>query len=251
MQHTSFFRFEIVEKLLRQPANNGRRLASDEIVITMLRPEEAAEPEDRSMLVALLSNEERERLVRFRFESDRLLFLISRALVRITLSRHEDVQPEAWRFQVGSHGRPEIALPRSRLRFSLSRRRGLAACAVVLDRDIGLDVEYVSNLPIDVVEHFFSPRERFDLNSNPLEARKGLFFEYWTLKEAYIKARGLGLSLPMDQFSLVKGVDDRWRVVSDSQLPDESERWLFWSWRMGSDHQMALAIDQTVHADKN
>jgi 4'-phosphopantetheinyl transferase len=250
MQGRSTFRIEFVEGLVCQPATDRRQLTPTEVVVTMARPSDAAEPEQRSMLMALLSDEERQRLTRFHFERDRLLFLVAHALVRITLSRHASIEPQSWRFRTGSYGRPEIAESRSRLRFSLSRRHGLAACAVILDRDIGLDVECISkDSPIDVAERFFSPRERSNLLSTSIDMRARLFLEYWTLKEAYIKARGLGLSLPLDQFSLDKGADDRWRLAAEPPLFDDPERWRFWSWRAGDDHQMALAVDQSDLVD--
>ena len=196
--------------------------------------------------MALLSDDERERLTRFRFERDRALFLAAHALLRITLSRHTNIEPYAWRFCKGSHGRPEIAEPRSRLRFSLSHTHGLAACAVVLDRDVGLDVEYLSNdPPIDLADRLLSPRERCDILSVPIDARASLFLEYWTLKEAYAKARGLGLSLPLDQFSLYKDTDGRWRTALEPPPHEDIVRWWFWSWHVSNDHQMALAIDQS------
>lgn len=251
MQGRSTFRIEIVEGLVYQPASGRRQLAPTEVVIATARPGEVAEPEQRSMLMALLSDEERQRLTRFHFERDRLLFLVAHALVRITLSRHASIEPQAWRFRTGRYGRPEIAEPRSRLRFSLSRRHGLAACAVILDRDIGLDVEYISkDSPIDVAERFFSPRERSSLLSTSIDTRARLFLEYWTLKEAYIKARGLGLSLPLDQFSLDKGTDGRWRIAAEPPRYDDPERWRFWSWRVSNDHQMALAVDQSDLVDR-
>jgi 4'-phosphopantetheinyl transferase len=245
MRDASPYRVEIVEGLVNQPAKGRRQLASTEVVVALARPDEVGEAEQRSTLMALLSDEEKKRLWRFHFERDRDLFLMAHALLRITLSRHASIEPYAWRFRKGSHGRPEIAEPRSRLRFSLSHTHQLAACAVVLDCDVGLDVEYLSSdPPIDLAERFFSPRERCDILNASLDARARLFLEYWTLKEAYAKARGLGLSLPLDQFSLYKETDGRWRIALESPLHEDQERWRFWSWHVRNDHQVALAIDQ-------
>ena len=249
MQDRSTYRVEIVEGLVSDPASGRRELAPTEIVIALARPSESAEREQRSMLMALLSDEERHRLTRFHFERDRLLFLVAHALLRITLSRHASIEPHAWQFRTGSHGRPEIAEPRSRLRFSLSHTRGLAACAIILDRDIGLDVEYVSNdIPIDVAERcLFAPGATRHTHTS-IDDRARLFLEYWTLKEAYSKARGLGLSLPMDQFSLYKDTGGKWRIAVDPTLYEDQERWRFWSWHVSNDHQLALAIDSKWHS---
>jgi 4'-phosphopantetheinyl transferase len=244
MRDRSTYKVEIIEGLVNEPASDRRQLGPTEVVVALARPDEAAEPEQRSMLMALLSDEERQRLMRFHFERDRLLFLAAHALLRITLSRHASIQPYAWRFHTSSHGRPEIAEPGSRLRFSLAHTHGLAACAIVLDRDIGLDVEYLaSGPPLDVVERFFLPREQFEILNASSDVRARRFLERWTLKEAYVKARGLGLSLPPDRFSMYRDADERWQVAFEAPLADDPERWSFWTWRLKNGHQAALAID--------
>ena len=119
----------------------------------------------------------------------------------------------------------------------------LAACAIVLDRDIGLDVEHISrDVPLDVAESSFSSRERSDILGASATVRAKLFLEYWTLKEAYIKARGVGMSLPLDQFSFCKDPGGVWRIVLEQPLCDDPERWQFWSWQVSRNHQVALAI---------
>jgi 4'-phosphopantetheinyl transferase len=217
-------------------------LLATDVILTMARPE-SSDREQYNALVALLSDEERQRMSRFCFERDRLLFLVAHALVRTTLSRFADAPPAAWRFRTGSHGRPEIATPPSRLRFSLSHTRGLAACAVTIDADIGLDVENLSSgAALDVAERFFSPREVRDLFGRPEASRRDRFVEFWTLKEAYIKARGLGLSLPLQAFSVYTDSEGAWRIAFEPPLDDDPERWWLWSSRLGDSHQAALAI---------
>jgi 4'-phosphopantetheinyl transferase len=246
MRETASYKIKVIEDLLSEGASGREPLAPTEVVVALARPDDFAEPKRRSMLAALLSDDERQRLAQFRFESDRQLFLVAHALLRITLSRHADIEPYAWRFRTGSHGRPEIVQSRSRLRFSLSHTCGLAACAVMLDRDIGLDVEYLTaDAPIEVAERFFSPRERSDLFGAKSDARAALFFEYWTLKEAYAKARGLGLSLQPYQFSFHKDSNGRWSIASEPPLYEDPERWQFWSWQASKDHLAALAIGQS------
>jgi len=191
----------------------------------------------------LLSDTEQQRLMRFRFEPDRLMFLAARALVRLTLSRCSDVRPEAWQFKTGTHGRPEISHPRSPLRFSLSHTKGLAACAVILERDIGLDVEALTReLAIDVARRFFSEREVDELLRTPIDGRAIRFLEYWTLKEAYVKARGLGLSLPLDRFSVYNTTHNTWGISFEAALIDDPARWWLRSFRVGDTHQAAIAI---------
>ena len=103
------------------------------------------------------------------------------------------------------HGRPEI-LDRPAgvpdLRFNLSHTDGLIACAVTIGREVGVDVEHVGRrLTHDIAGRFFAPREVADLKSLPVAEQPRVFFDYWTLKEAYIKARGFGLALPLGDFA--------------------------------------------------
>lgn len=206
------------------------------------RPDELTTPEQRATLLAVLSADEKERLERLQFEQDRQLFLAAHALLRLVLSRLADVAPHAWRFCADPHGRPEIAAPPSRLRFTLSHTRALAACAVTFDGDIGLDVENTSRrVTIETADRFFSPRETRALRRAPGSAQPSRFFEYWTLKEAYLKARGLGLSLPLDRFSVYRDRQGVWRIAFAPPVDDDPARWCFWSWRIGDVHQAALA----------
>ena len=95
---------------------------------------------------------------------------------------------------------------------------------------------------MDVAERFFSTRETVSLLGAPIESRAGMFLEYWTLKEAYVKARGLGLSLPLDQFSMYNDSRGEWRISFEPSFEDDPARWWLWSSRVGNSHQMALAI---------
>lgn len=235
----STFNVEIVEGF-DGSVPSPRILARDEVTLGIARP---ADPADAARLVALLSDDEKGRLSRFRFEPDRAIYLAAHALLRQTLSRHSGVAPEAWQFRRGSHGRPEIANPGWRLRFSLSHTAGLAACAVVLDRDIGVDVEDLSRTgAADVAERLFSPLEADAVRQAPIGARGVRFLEYWTLKEAYVKARGLGLSLPLNRFSVSNTTGNTWAISFEPPLTDDPARWWLRSFRIRDTHQAALAI---------
>src|SRR5262249_397343 len=152
-------------------------------------------------------------------------------------------EPSAWRFTSSEHGRPEIVSPEvaPRLRFSLSHTRTVVACAVGAELDIGLDVEDVArDAPLDVAERF-APSERAALEALPSHERKRRFFVYWTLKEAYAKARGLGLSLPLDQ--AVFDLSGREiRVSFGSSAEDDAGAWRFESWVIEGAHRAALAV---------
>ena len=197
---------------------------------------------------ALLSSPELERYQRFHFQRDRYLYLVAHALVRTSLSRYADVGPECWQFSINNYGRPEIDAAQSALpplRFNLSHTHGLAACIVTQAMDCGVDVEREHELGdmMALAETVFSLPEREALAAVPIADRQSRFFDYWTLKESYIKARGMGLSLPLDAFSF-RFVGERLAGVDfDLSLQDESTRWQFEVCRIGaSHHKLAVAI---------
>jgi 4'-phosphopantetheinyl transferase len=199
-------------------------------------------PREHERLLALLSEDERERLHRFRFDADRAAFLLAHGMLRLALSRHAPVAPERWTFQAGPYGRPSIATPPSPLSFSLSHTRGLVACALVRDGSVGVDVEDASRAtPFDVAERYFASAELRDIRATPPGRRARRFFEYWTLKEAYVKACGLGLTLPLDRFEFRRQPDGAWRVAFAPDLADDPARWWFETWSTPT-HQAAVAL---------
>jgi 4'-phosphopantetheinyl transferase len=152
----------------------------------------------------ILAAEEIARMERMRFPERRHLFLVSHLLVRTTLSHYAGRPPGEWRFIRSEHGKPLILAETepSPLKFSLAHTAGLAVVAVTCASDIGVDVERVDR-PVKargLINRFFSPEEAAELGKLPPGRLQDHFFLYWTLKEAYIKALGRGLSHPLDSF---------------------------------------------------
>ncbi|OJH38627.1 4'-phosphopantetheinyl transferase family protein [Cystobacter ferrugineus] len=217
----------------------------DEVHLWIVEPERVTEPRLLAAYLALLGEEERARHQRFRFEKHRQQFLVSHALVRVTLSRYAPVAPQDWRFSTNAYGRPEIAgegLPR--LRFNLSHTDGMAVCAVALDTEVGVDVEHSGRMgqTVELAESFFSPSEVADLHSLPEALQRERFFDYWTLKESYIKARGAGLSLPLDQFAFHLAPGQPPRISFDPRMVDDPETWQFVQVRLSAEHPAAVAV---------
>lgn len=212
--------------------------------VWLARPEDLDDRERRVQLLSLLSGDERRRFEAFRFERDRDLFLTAHALLRLALSREADVSPETWRFDSGANGRPEIAGPSSALRFSVSHTHGLAACAVTRDTSVGIDVEDLQRpAPLDLLPRYFSPSEAEAIEAALPAERTTRFFEHWTLKEAFLKALGVGLSVPLEQISFYRDASRAWQVEF-ARLPtdDLPSNWRFLSWRVRGTHQAALAV---------
>ena len=195
---------------------------------------------------ALLSKDEAERMARLLFERDRRRFLLTRALVRTMLSRYAAVAPAGWAFIANVHGRPEI-LDRPRgvpdLRFNLSHTEGLIACAVTIGREVGVDVEHIQRrLTHDVAARFFAPREVTALKALAADEQAKAFFDYWTLKEAYIKARGFGLALPLGDFAFTLAPPAMPAITFEPTLDDDPATWQFAQDWPTPVHRLGLAV---------
>jgi len=181
----------------------------------------------------ILSPDERERMQRFLFERDRLSYMAAHGLARLALSTFAPVTPEAWDFQYGANGKPEIA--GSTLRFNISHTHGLVACVITMAIDCGIDVERLDR-PTDfhsLAERVLSPDERAALIAVPEAAQPERFFSCWTLKEAYVKARGCGISIPLEQCSFEPRV---------TLLDDDPDDWQFERWAPTAQHVLAVAL---------
>jgi 4'-phosphopantetheinyl transferase len=232
------------------PDEDRLTLADDQVHLWFTFTDEVQDRELLALYERLMSEEERNRQRRFLFARHRHEFLVARALVRTTLSRYAPVSPEAWTFSQNEHGRPEISGPAGPggepwpIRFNLSHTDGLMMVGVVRDREVGVDVEdglrRVSCLAI--ADRFFSPAEMRDLHALDLEGQRVRFFHYWTLKESYIKARGMGLALPLHSFSFRVKQGAPLRVAFDPELQDDPLTWQLALFRATDRHTAALAV---------
>ena len=170
-------------------------------------------------LDSLLLPDERVERDRHRLRRSREELLVSRAFLRVVLSRYSAVPPRDWRFVRNERGRPEVAGPAGApaLSFNLSHTRGLVAAIVTGGGEVGVDIE-----PLDrresferIAERLFDPAEVRALRSLPEPDRPLRFLELWTLKEAILKARGVGLTVPFPRIDFVGGEprSARWHLA--------------------------------------
>lgn len=152
-----------------------------------------------------LSAEERARAARFLVGRDRASFAAAHALARRMIAAAAGVESGALTFQAGEYGKPAVTGPgpASALSFNLAHTRGLVACAVCRGGEVGVDVEAVRDdvQPADLARRFFAASECRVLDATPASERPARFTDLWALKEAYIKAVGLGLSHPLESFA--------------------------------------------------
>jgi len=195
---------------------------------------------------SLLSADERQRHQAFHFDRDRHLYLVAHALLRTSLSRYADARPDTWTFSSQAFGRPEIAdhePPGERIRFNLSHTSGLAACVIARDVDVGIDVECLDR-QVDsesIAPRYFAHHEVRQLAGLSGVERETRFIEFWTLKEAYVKARGNGLSMPLDRFHFQRDSAHEWRIgFADAE--GDPEEWQFACLQPTARHVMSIAI---------
>lgn len=191
---------------------------------------------------ACLDRTELLRADQFRFEEDRCNYMAAHWLVRTALSSIGGIPPAEWRF---SHtpGKPAIdpANGRYELRFNLSRTKGLVACAVCVGSEIGIDVEALapSHARLAVAERFFSSSEVAVLRHTGQDQLANMFFRFWTLKEAFVKATGRGLSRALDSFSFSL---DPISISFHPASADEEKQWQFFERQPTPRHLLALAV---------
>lgn len=209
-------------------------------------PEDASNEAVAQWCVTLLSEDERARCQSFRFDRHRCEYLTTRTLVRTALSYYCSVAPQAWHFQLNTYGKPSVS-PDCGLRFNLSNSPGLVVCLIAKGAEVGVDAEPYQRAEkiAELGAAIFSPQE-----INQLEALRGAerldrALSLWTLKEAYIKARGKGLTLPLNGISFVFGDAEGIHLQLDRRIDDEPRQ----TWRFSlldhASHRIALMTGLT------
>jgi 4'-phosphopantetheinyl transferase len=200
-------------------------------------------------LGAHLSADERERADRFRFPADRRRFTAARGLLRVLLGRTLGVSPREIDFSYGAFGKPALRHPAdSGLEFNLTHSQGMALIAISWGRNVGIDLEFHRqefNFRV-IADRFFTARESGQIEALPESARRSAFFRVWTLKEAFLKARGNGLWLGLDQFEVTTDPDLPPRLLETTWDPNEARRWTLHGLDVTEGFSAAMAVEGVV-----
>jgi 4'-phosphopantetheinyl transferase len=201
---------------------------------------------------ALLSPEERRQQARFRFAKDRRRYLLTRALVRSVLSRYQGVPPQDWVFSAGPRGRPRISAPRLEpaLEFNIAHSADLVLLGVTSGRTLGVDVESLTMRDVDIagLDRYFAAEESTALLALPEPARRRRFFELWTLKESYIKARGMGLAVGLDAVRFEFAGEHGLTLHLAAELADAPQHWRLWQLAPRADYLAAVCAARAAAA---
>ena len=228
------------------PAPTDLVLSGDDVHVWRVRLDQSEACARR--LQPILSADEQARARRFHFERDRKHFLVARGLLRLILSLYLDLEPSQLRFRYGTHGKPSLVTMshHETVSFNASDSGGLALYAITRGRKVGVDLEQIRTdfSCKQIAEQFFSAREKAMLQGLHTEgAIRTAFFDCWTRKEAYIKARGEGLSLPLDQFDVSLLPGEPATLLEMRGDPLEASRWSLHDLNPGPGYAAALAVE--------
>jgi 4'-phosphopantetheinyl transferase len=200
-----------------------------------------------NQLEKVLTEEEADRARRHHFDAGRRHFVVARGVLRTILSRYIGCAPGELGFWHNACGKPFLAFPSGHvsLHFNLSHSGSLALLAITRHRHIGVDLERVRTdvARERIAEHMFSPAETARLRALPLDRQPEAFFQCWTRKEAYIKARGQGLSIPLRQFTVPVDPDEPVRLVEVDPDPTAPSSWYLCDLFPGEGFMAALAVE--------
>ena len=233
------------DNLVWLPAPSDLRLSDNTVHVwraSLAQPTEVIE-----RMAGILSADEHARAARFFLERDQRSFTVARGTLRMILGRYLAVDGRELSFQYNEYGKPSLAQPfnGASLRFNLSHSRGLALFAITSNRDVGVDVEGIRTLAhfAQIAARMFSVYENAVLRSLPPSIQLEAFFNCWTRKEAYIKARGTGLSLPLDQFDVSFAPGEPARLIAIRNEPHEMTRWTLHALLPGHGYVGALVVE--------
>ncbi|MGH9874027.1 MAG: 4'-phosphopantetheinyl transferase family protein [Pyrinomonadaceae bacterium] len=216
-------------------------LAADEVHVWLAKLDDY--PADDLKL--LLSEDERSRAARFRFDKDRNHYVVARALLRKLLAAYLNVGAGELQFSYAEKGKPALdESQRTSLNFNVAHSYGLAIYAFACNREVGVDLEFIREdlANEDIAERFFSQAEIDSLRELPAQLRKQAFFDCWTRKEAYIKARGDGLSMPLDEFDVSLRPGEAAALLRNHKKPNEVTRWSMQSLCVPDGYVAALVV---------
>ncbi|MHA6532883.1 4'-phosphopantetheinyl transferase family protein [Paenibacillus sp. BAC0078] len=192
----------------------------------------------------LLSEERRERTLRYRREEDRIRSVLAEALIRTLLIKEHNMDNRSLRFAVNQYGKPYLAdLPGCQ--FNLTHAGDYVLCAID-QKPLGIDVEEIKPIDLSIASRFFAPGESQEIERMPEDRRLDHFYQLWTAKESYIKFRGTGLSMPLNSFSLqISG--GRIELVEQGDSPVAQVECYFKPFHLSSDYKVTLCSESPNH----
>lgn len=194
-----------------------------------LQPVTSASVQWAEAQAEVLDSEEAQRWKRYHRQESQDLFLVAHVATRFALSNDDGADPAAWVFERGENGRPELSGGPDGLRFNISHTEGMVAVLVHGEADAGVDVEspWRSTNIESVSRRVFTDDERSAMLALPEAEQAGRFYQLWTLKESFIKAKGKGFAMPLSKFGFAIGHDGSIGFSCDPSLDPDASKWSY------------------------
>lgn len=226
---------------------NDLLLIEGHVDIYLIRPQMVSETLQKA-LSKIITGAEQEKINKKRSNTAQRDALLTRALIRTVLSRYVPLSPVKWAFNSGWNGKPFVSETcinnANDIEFNLSHAKDLIVCAITKSTPLGIDVEYNKRKSdtYKLAPRYFSESETFDLQAKPYDEQAVEFYNYWTLKESYIKACGDGLSIPLNHFSFDITEPNDIKLNFDAARNDNPAHWKSLLFDVTPDHKMALTV---------
>lgn len=199
--------------------------------------------------LSLLSTDEKDKASKFRFKKDQNQYIISRGALRLSSASYLNIDPKKIEFKYGKYGKPEFDF-NCNLKFNVSHSGDIGVLGFVLNSDIGIDVEKIKDDfdVLDIVSNYFSELEIETLKKLPKERHTEYFYRCWTRKESFIKAKSLGLTFPLDSFSVCINSDKKTELLETKWDINEKDTWKLFTFSPQQNYIGAVSIQGNVNA---
>jgi 4'-phosphopantetheinyl transferase len=196
----------------------------------------------------IISIDEKKRANKFHFKKDKNLFIMSRVVLRLLSGKYLNIEPETITFKYGKYGKPDFDFD-TNLKFNISHSGEMVILSFVLDYDIGVDIEKIKHDfdVLDIATNYFSKLEIEALKKAPKEKQSEFFYRCWTRKESFIKAKSIGLSFPLDQFSVSINSDKQVDLLETKWDKNEFKSWSLFSFSPDSDYIGAISVNGKIN----
>ncbi|ATC96427.1 4'-phosphopantetheinyl transferase family protein [Pseudoalteromonas tunicata] len=225
--------------------NNTLSLNKNQVDVWQAFPMQLQDPSTLAQLQSLVTVEEHQTILQCKRPLERHTKLVTRALARYALAKYLTVDPLEIVFKKSLHGKPSIASPECELSFNLSHSADFVMCAITKQAQIGIDVEKIRYKPslLKMGETVFNQQELTDIASFTGPAQHRRFFDYWTLKESFVKATGAGLTTPLQSITCQPG-HIKAQLQLATEFIDRDKHWQCYLWPISQQHRLAITLDK-------